>query len=84
VTLNLFLALFNLLPLMPLDGGRLVHLGLLRLMPPRPALRVAGFIGLIGTLLWLPLMLIVFLFSGFILLFFPNLALHWRMFRGRV
>jgi stage IV sporulation protein FB len=81
-TLNLFLALFNLLPLMPLDGGRLFHLLMLRLMQPRAALRVGGAVGLLGAVLWLPLMVVVFLATGFILLFFPDIRMHWRMMRA--
>lgn len=85
VQLNLWLALFNLLPFMPLDGGRLAHLVLLRLCRPDLATRIMGGIGLIGALLWLPFMAYSLSMFGFFLLFFPPVKMHWHMLRfGRV
>ncbi len=79
--LNLWLALFNLLPLMPLDGGRLFHAVLHRILPPRTATRITGFVGLIGVLLWIPLMYFCYYSFGFVFLFIPPLLRHWNMLR---
>ncbi len=79
--LNLWLALFNLLPLMPLDGGWLFHAILHRILPPRTATRITGFVGLIGVLLWIPLMYYCYYSFGFILMFIPPLLRHWNMLR---
>ncbi len=79
--INLYLALFNLIPVMPLDGGRLFHLMLLRILPGPLAWRVAGFVGLALVILWVPLMLVGFFSFGMVLIFFPSLVLHWRMMR---
>ena len=78
-TINLLLALFNLLPVMPLDGGRLFHLLMSRFTSPAIALRTAGAIGLLIALLWLPAMLLCFHIMGFVLLFFPSIKMHWQM-----
>ncbi|MEM8590927.1 MAG: site-2 protease family protein [Pseudomonadota bacterium] len=80
--INGFLALFNLLPVMPLDGGRIFHLILRRLFPSQTAARIAGGVGLFLALAWLPLMAVAFTYMGFILLFFPPIAVHWQMLRG--
>lgn len=77
--LNLFLAIFNLMPVMPLDGGRLFHLLLLRVFPAPVAMRLAGGVGLAFAVTWIPLMILSFVFVGFILLFFPPIGVHWRM-----
>ncbi len=77
--LNLFLALFNLIPVMPLDGGKLFHLLMLRLMPSRLATQVAGGVGLVFAVLWIPLMYVAWMQMGFVLLFFPPVMIHWRM-----
>ncbi len=79
--LNLWLALFNLLPLMPLDGGRLFHAVLHRILPPKTATRITGFVGLIGVLLWIPLMYYCHYSFGFVFLFIPPLPRHWNMLR---
>lgn len=76
---NLFLALFNLLPLMPLDGGKLFYLVLMRFLPPLFATRLCGWVGVVATVLWIPAMVWVFFTLGFVLFFFPSLGLHWRM-----
>ncbi|WP_171098760.1 site-2 protease family protein [Ruegeria sp. HKCCD7255] len=79
--LNLFLALFNMLPLMPLDGGRLFHAALNRFFQPQTATRIAGFVGIIGFLLWIPMMIFAYVAFGFIFIFFPPLMRHSHMFR---
>lgn len=58
--LNLWLAIFNMIPIMPLDGGRLLHAGLKRIVLPVTATRIAGFVGLIGAIAWLPLMIFAY------------------------
>ena len=82
--INIFLAIFNLLPVQPLDGGKLLHLTLLRLTPPRTAMRATGSIGLIVSVLWVPVMLVVFGAGWWILFFIPSIPLHFAMARGRL
>jgi Zn-dependent protease len=57
--LGFLINLFNLLPIVPLDGGRIV--GALH-----PALWVIGFVGLLGLVFWRPnpILIIILLFSG--------------------
>ena len=66
ITLMLFI--LNMLPVQPLDGGKILHLWLLR----------------VCTLLWVPLMLGMYWYVGFVLLFFPSLRMHWQMLRSGV
>jgi len=80
--MNLFLALFNLLPVMPLDGGKLFQLALMRFMPPHAATRLAGWVGLFMTVLWIPMMIWVYFTLGFVLFFIPPFALHVQMTRA--
>lgn len=79
--LNLFLALFNLIPVLPLDGARLLHSWLHRYIAGLTANRITGGIGVILSIVWIPMMFAAFFTFGFILAFFPNLFLHWRMMR---
>ncbi len=81
-TINIMLFAFNLLPVQPLDGGKLTHLFLLRLMPPGTAQRVTGGIGLVASLLWIPAAFYIFVTFGFILFFFPSIRLHYQMMKG--
>ena len=82
--INLFLALFNLIPVMPLDGGKLFQLALMRLMPSGTATRVSGGVGLLFALLWIPMMVLSYFVLGLVLFFIPPIALHWQMLRRRV
>lgn len=82
--LNLALFVFNLIPVQPLDGGKLVHLGLLRFLPPAKAHRVAGVIGLVFAVLWIPAAIFVYVDYGFILFFFPSIPAHYRMAKGQL
>ncbi len=81
--INLFLAIFNMIPVQPLDGGKLFHLFLLRFTSQAMAMRIAGGIGLVISVLWLPAMYLAYTKLGFLLFFFPPIGLHWRMMNGK-
>lgn len=81
--INLFLALFNLLPVQPLDGGKLFRLGLMRLSTPLTATRIAGAVGFVFAILWLPGMLWLYVNVGLVLLFFPPIKHHYHMMRAK-
>ncbi|MDQ2094775.1 site-2 protease family protein [Rhodobacteraceae bacterium 10Alg 79] len=81
-TLNIYLFFFNLLPVQPLDGGRLLQLLLMRAMAPREAMKIAGGVGLVFAVLWWPALFYLWYSTGWILLFFPSIALHYRMMKG--
>lgn len=80
--MNLMLFAFNMIPVQPLDGGKLLQLGLMRLLPSRRALRITGAVGVVATVLWLPAMIALYVWVGFILIFIPSLALHLQMYRA--
>ncbi|WP_151717723.1 site-2 protease family protein [Gemmobacter serpentinus] len=82
--LNLFLFCYNMVPVQPLDGGKLIRIWLRRLMPAAKASRVAGTIGVVFCVLWFPGLLLVFLTTGWLLFFVPSLALHRAMMRGEI
>jgi stage IV sporulation protein FB len=79
--INGFLAVLNLIPVQPLDGGRLFELVLHRFLEPQSVYRVAGAVGLVIAILWLPAMLVAFDVYGLFLLVIPAFFLHWNMFR---
>jgi Zn-dependent protease len=79
--INLFLALFNLLPVHPLDGGKLFQLFLLRFLPAGTATRISGGIGLIIAVLWIPGMVWLYFNIGLVLFFFPPVRMHLQMLR---
>ena len=79
--INLFLALFNLLPVNPLDGGKLFHLMMLRFLPYEAATRVTGWVGLSMAVLWLPMMIGCYFMMGFVLIFFPSFRDQWELAR---
>lgn len=79
--INIFLAIFNLFPMMPLDGGRLFRLFLARFMNPIFATRIAGGVGLLACGIWLGVLILGVASGGFLLLFFPQFGVHWRMMR---
>lgn len=81
-TMNLFLFFYNMVPVLPLDGGRLLQIGLRRFWPPAQAIRIAGAIGVVFCILWFPMLIWVFLSTGWLLFFIPSLALHLAMARG--
>ena len=82
-TLNLFLFFYNMVPVQPMDGGKLLQLGLMRLMPAGQAMRVAGAVGVVLCVLWLPGMIWLYVSFGALLLFIPSLPLHLAMMRGQ-
>lgn len=78
-TVNGFLAVLNLLPVQPLDGGKLFELLMHRFFRPDFATMVAGAVGLFFAAAWVPLMFYGFIHFGFILFFLPSVLVHWRM-----
>jgi len=82
--INLFLAIFNMIPVQPLDGGKLFQLVLMRFMSPGMATRIAGGVGLVIAILWLPAMYLAYKYMGFLLFFFPPIGLHWQMLQRKV
>lgn len=80
-TVNFYLLIFNLIPVQPLDGGKLFVLFLYRYLNENWAVRISGFVGLVLCLLWIPAMLLGFAAFGFLLMFLPSIKMHWRMFR---
>lgn len=80
--INLALFVFNLLPVQPLDGGKLLQLGLLRVASQNTAMRVAGAIGLIFSVLWWPALIWLYVNSGWLLLFAPSIKTHFEMAKG--
>ncbi|WP_299284534.1 site-2 protease family protein [uncultured Tateyamaria sp.] len=79
--LNLMLFILNMMPVQPLDGGKLAFFALSRALPDGRALQVAGALGLVFSLIWVPVMLVLFVTFGFVFLFLPSLRLHWSMLR---
>lgn len=78
---NLGLAVFNLLPMMPRDGAKIVLLVFARVTCEQTATRVTGILGLLTGLLWFPAFLYCLATYDFVLLFWPPYRLHWRMMR---
>lgn len=81
--INGFLAIFNLMPVMPLDGGRLFRLAMARLFKPLTASKIAGYVGLLFCGLWLLYVIgaITGLMGGFFLFFIPSFRAHLNMIR---
>lgn len=82
--INGFLAVFNLLPVQPLDGGKLLHLILLRVTPSETAMKITGSIGLVLSILWIPGMILFYGMGWWILFFIPSIPLHYAMARGQL
>ncbi len=80
--INLAFCLLNLFPFQPLDGGKLLHLGLACVLPPHRACRIAGAVGLVLGIIWLPVMLWL-LTWGLLIPVLPHLQTHWNMVFGR-
>ncbi len=79
--INLALGLLNMLPLHPLDGGKLFYLLLSRFMQPRFAQKASGLVGVVFSVLWWPALLVFYLSTGWFLLFAPSIRQHWVWFR---
>lgn len=82
--LNLMFFAFNMLPVLPLDGGRLLYLVLQRVLPRSTAMRVSGGVGLVIAILWWPMLVWLWLTTGWLLLFLPSIWLHYRLMRGQL
>ncbi len=82
--INLFLAAFNMIPVQPLDGGKLFQFLLLRFLSPGMATRIAGGVGLVIAVLWIPAMVLAYIKLGFLLFFFPPIGLHLQMLRRKL
>ncbi|MDA8585662.1 site-2 protease family protein [Rhodobacteraceae bacterium] len=80
---NGFLFLMNMLPVHPLDGGKLFELLLLRLMPSGLAIMISAGLGLVLAIFWIPMMVYVFWTTGLVLFFLPSARLHLAMLRRR-
>ena len=80
--LNLMFFIFNLIPVQPLDGGRLLQLFLLRFLSQKPAMQITGGIGLAFAIMWWPALFYIWITTGWLLLFVPSIWLHYRMMRG--
>lgn len=81
-SINLWLCVFNMIPVLPLDGGRLFYLALWWRLPRETAMKITGLVGVIIAVLWIPASIAVFYFLGFILFFFPSIRENWRRFKG--
>ncbi len=87
---NLLLGVFNLLPIVPLDGGYILY-RILRLMGigrtdkfgrGKTADQIIGQIGVIAGYLWIPAAILLFLTTGIIFFFFPPLQLSKELASG--
>jgi Zn-dependent protease len=81
-TINLALFLFNMVPVQPLDGGKLFHILMRHLMPPLAAMRVTGAVGLVFAVLWIPALIYLFMTTGWMLFYIPSFKQHLAMMRG--
>ncbi len=82
--INLMLFLYNIIPVQPLDGGKLLHLGLLRVLRSELAHRVTGGIGLVISLIYIPVAIYAYVDWGWILFFIPSPRAHYNMMRGNL
>ncbi|WP_417260943.1 site-2 protease family protein [Celeribacter sp.] len=81
--LNGYLAIFNLLPVAPLDGGKLFELILLRFMRGKNASIVTGYIGLAVLALLIPYLVFGMHMYIFVLFFLPAVVENWNRLRGQ-
>lgn len=80
--INLILLIFNMIPVQPLDGGKLFHLMMLRIMGDGSAHVIAGAVGLALSVVWIPAMIVAYYYEGWVLFFIPSIFAHYRMMRG--
>lgn len=76
--INLFLAILNLLPMNPLDGGKLFQLVLRRILPEASVQRLSGICGACIAILWIPTMVLCFLTYGVTLFLLPSIRAQWN------
>ena len=76
---NGFLFILNMLPVHPLDGGKLFELFLARFLRPDIATTISALVGLVLALVWIPMMILMFVNIGVVLFFLPSVRLHWMM-----
>lgn len=79
---NLFVGIATALPMMPMDGGRFLYLYLGRVFGQGTANRVVGGVGLVLSVIWLPVLLLSFLITGMVLIALPSIQEHWDMLKG--
>jgi len=79
--LNLILAVLNLVPALPADGGQILRLWLLGFLPEQVANRITGAVGLALLFLWFPAFLFTAVLFHFLLLYWVPVQLHWHMLR---
>ncbi|MGY3437075.1 MULTISPECIES: site-2 protease family protein [unclassified Marinovum] len=80
--INFYLAIFNLMPVQPLDGGKLLNLLLARFLGASAASRIAGWVGLALILAWAPLLIGGFYYFSIMLFFLPSFRANFDMARG--
>lgn len=80
-TLNLILAVLNLVPALPTDGGQVFRLWMLGFLPEQVANRISGGVGLALLFLWFPAFLFTAVLFHFLLLYWVPVQLHWQMLR---
>lgn len=81
--LNGYLAIFNLLPISPLDGGKLFELALLRVTGADRASQIAGYVGMAGLVIFIPFMVLGLDMYLFVIFFLPAFAVNWSKMRGQ-
>ncbi|MEZ5715642.1 MAG: site-2 protease family protein [Paracoccaceae bacterium] len=80
--LNGYLAVFNLLPIAPLDGGKIFELIVLRFTDGQRASRIAGVVGMAGLVVVVPYLLVEARVWAFALFFLPAVMVNWNKLRG--
>lgn len=93
---NMLLLILNLLPIVPLDGGRILHAILMMfyadthdgVVRPRRAWaktpdQIVGTIGVIMGYLWVPMLIAVFYFFGILAFFAPPIAINDALAKGK-
>ncbi|SFJ31205.1 site-2 protease family protein [Jannaschia pohangensis] len=81
--INLVLFGINMIPVNPLDGGRLFFFMLWRVTKLETASRIAGGLGVVASVLWIPAAIYVFITWGYILFFIPSVQHHLAIYRGQ-
>ena len=82
--LNGYLAVFNLLPISPLDGGRIFELMALRFTDGVRASQVAGYVGMAGLAIFVPFLVLEQNMYAFAIFFLPAIMVNWNKMRGMI